>query len=304
MGFIEFISGPIIGAAIGYFTNYIAVKMLFHPYKPIYIGKLKLPFTPGIMPKRKPALAKAVGNAVGKNLFTSDDLKKILTSSDITDKVTDIMIKKMNKSDLEHSESDNYKSADVLLGNIMNIEELNQMKDDISEFLSDQLMDAIRKVDIGAVIKDQSANIFDNMQDSLGMLSMVLKSGMIEPVLSEISEKLNCFITEHGKEKAKPAIREQIEELSGCPLQEIYSNFNKNILKKILIAAYSSIASDFINNISGNIDIVTIVEKKVADMDVKDLENLCMSVMKKELDSVVNLGAVIGCAIGILNIFI
>ena len=86
---LKYLSGPVIGAVIGYFTNYIAVKMLFHPYKPVYIGKWRLPFTPGIMPKRKSALAKAVGNAVGKNLFTSEDLKSLLMSNDTTDKIVD-----------------------------------------------------------------------------------------------------------------------------------------------------------------------------------------------------------------------
>ncbi len=37
---------PLIGAAIGYVTNWIAVKMLFRPLKPIKFGKLVLPFTP------------------------------------------------------------------------------------------------------------------------------------------------------------------------------------------------------------------------------------------------------------------
>ena len=52
------------------------------------------------------------------------------------------------------------------------------------------------------------------------------------------------------------------------------------------------------------VDISEIVEKKVLAMDVKDLEKLCLSVMKKELNAVVNLGAVIGLLLGIINIFI
>ena len=31
MEYLHYIAGPLIGAVIGYFTNYIAVKMLFHP---------------------------------------------------------------------------------------------------------------------------------------------------------------------------------------------------------------------------------------------------------------------------------
>ena len=40
-----------IGAIIGFFTNWLAVRMLFRPYRPKYIGKLRLPFTPRKIPK-------------------------------------------------------------------------------------------------------------------------------------------------------------------------------------------------------------------------------------------------------------
>jgi uncharacterized membrane protein YheB (UPF0754 family) len=63
---LKLIAGPVLGAVIGYFTNWLAVKMLFRPYYPKKIGKLTLPFTPGIIPKRKQALAQAVGKVVGK----------------------------------------------------------------------------------------------------------------------------------------------------------------------------------------------------------------------------------------------
>lgn len=39
-------------------------------------------------------------------------------------------------------------------------------------------------------------------------------------------------------------------------------------------------------------------------MDVMEIEKLTLSVMKHELDEIVNLGALIGFIIGILNIFI
>ena len=72
---LKIASGPLIGAVIGYFTNYLAVKMLFRPYYPKRIGKIRIPFTPGIIPKRKHALAQAIGRAVGENLFTGEDIK-------------------------------------------------------------------------------------------------------------------------------------------------------------------------------------------------------------------------------------
>ena len=70
MDWIQILAGPVIGAVIGYFTNYIAVKMMFRPLKPIKFKNYTLPFTPGIIPKGKDRLAKALGEAVGENLLT------------------------------------------------------------------------------------------------------------------------------------------------------------------------------------------------------------------------------------------
>ena len=47
-----------------------------------------------------------------------------------------------------------------------------------------------------------------------------------------------------------------------------------------------------------------IIEEKINDMNVRELEDLVMTVMKNELQTIVNLGAVIGAVIGIINIFI
>ena len=58
---------PIIAALIGWLTNWIAVKMLFHPRKPI-LG------IQGIFPKRQSALAEKLADVVATELLTSNDL--------------------------------------------------------------------------------------------------------------------------------------------------------------------------------------------------------------------------------------
>ena len=87
MGIIEILAGPAIGAVIGYCTNYIAVKMLFRPLKPVKIGGKTLPFTPGIIPKGKARMAKALGQAVGEHLLTKEDLEQMLLSQEVRDTV-------------------------------------------------------------------------------------------------------------------------------------------------------------------------------------------------------------------------
>lgn len=61
---------PLIGAIIGYFTNWLAIKMLFRPYREIRIGGIKVPFTPGILPRERERLAESLGDTVAQELLT------------------------------------------------------------------------------------------------------------------------------------------------------------------------------------------------------------------------------------------
>ena len=49
---MRWLAGPLIGAVIGLFTNYIAVKMMFRPYEEVRLFGWRVPFTPGIIPRR------------------------------------------------------------------------------------------------------------------------------------------------------------------------------------------------------------------------------------------------------------
>ena len=71
---------PLIGAGIGYVTNWIAVKMLFRPLKPIKIGNFTLPFTPGIIPKNKKRIAESIGKSISENLLTEESITNVLLS--------------------------------------------------------------------------------------------------------------------------------------------------------------------------------------------------------------------------------
>jgi uncharacterized membrane protein YheB (UPF0754 family) len=66
----------VIGALIGGVTNSLAIKMLFRPYRAYYIGRFKVPFTPGLIPKRREELAQQLGNMVVDHLITPESLQK------------------------------------------------------------------------------------------------------------------------------------------------------------------------------------------------------------------------------------
>jgi len=71
---------PVIGAMIGYCTNWLAIRMLYRPYRPENIFGIHNPFTPGLIPKEQARLAKKVAEAVGNHIITPELLSQKLIS--------------------------------------------------------------------------------------------------------------------------------------------------------------------------------------------------------------------------------
>ena len=71
------IAPPILGGIIGYFTNDLAIKMLFRPYRPIRVGGRTLPFTPGLIPRNQERLSKRVSDTIMSSLLTPEELQNL-----------------------------------------------------------------------------------------------------------------------------------------------------------------------------------------------------------------------------------
>ena len=69
---------PLVGALVGWSTNYVAVKMLFHPRNPKRF--LFLTFH-GVFPKRQAALAEKLGEVVARDLLSDKDIAESVAKS-------------------------------------------------------------------------------------------------------------------------------------------------------------------------------------------------------------------------------
>jgi uncharacterized membrane protein YheB (UPF0754 family) len=75
---LPYLMPPLLGALIGYVTNYIAIRMLFRPLRPWRLFGVRLPLTPGIIPAKRGELAQRMGEMVGSHLLTAEDVRKTL----------------------------------------------------------------------------------------------------------------------------------------------------------------------------------------------------------------------------------
>jgi uncharacterized membrane protein YheB (UPF0754 family) len=90
LGALKFIIIPLISAFIGWMTNWVAVKMLFHPKKPINLYFFTLH---GIFHRKQKQLAHNLGTTIEEQLFSHDDIQEILNSKEFIDGISESIAK-------------------------------------------------------------------------------------------------------------------------------------------------------------------------------------------------------------------
>ncbi|AXH99906.1 DUF445 family protein [Sporosarcina sp. PTS2304] len=135
-----------IGALIGGVTNHLAIKMLFRPHEAKYIGNTRLPFTPGLIPKRRNELARQLGKTVTNYLLTPDLFRKKLLTPVMEKRVEAFVQKKMDQYILQ---------SDKTLNDWLGIAGATQLPEQVEErlltIMDQQMYDMKAKVTTGTV---------------------------------------------------------------------------------------------------------------------------------------------------------
>jgi uncharacterized membrane protein YheB (UPF0754 family) len=75
---------PLISAFTGWVTTWIAIKMLFHPRKPIKIFGITIQ---GIFPKNQQEIAIKLGQVVSRELLSFEEIEEKITSAENLEKL-------------------------------------------------------------------------------------------------------------------------------------------------------------------------------------------------------------------------
>lgn len=287
------LSGPIIGAVIGYCTNYIAVKMLFYPRKEVKICGHKVPFTPGAIPKGKPRLAKAVGNIVANTLLTEEDIKQKILSPEVEESVVNRIMDGLS-SELH-----------IWIEKICPTDAKNHsFREDMSNILTNEIMDSVVKIDLkDTIVKEAERVIKDKTSGT--MIAMFLTDDMLSSLIQPVGEELERYISENGAGYIKSEVDSKMLSLENKSVIDLCKkvNFDEENIRELVNSMYHNAAESAVGGILKNINISNMVEEKINEMKVEELEKMVLTVMKKELDIIVNLGALIGGILGVLNMF-
>lgn len=299
LAYWKWIATPLIGAAIGYATNWVAVKMLFRPRKAIYVFGKKLPFTPGVIPKGKARLAKAIGQAVEKQLLTKEVLQEVLLSEEKKAMVESAVSAWLQKQ----KESENTLRETAV--HIFSEEKTVHFVERAEESLTDLIYNKVLQMNVGEIIADKVMEVaMDKLKDS--MFGMMMGSSFLEPIARQVEEKINEYVESYGRPVVEQMVLDELAKLQEKTVGETFCQMEEYgiDLSAFAVQQYEMIFSEKLPQILDMLQLSSIVEERINAMDVAEVEELMLSIMKKELRAVVNLGALIGLILGFINVLI
>ena len=295
----KYIATPLIGAVIGYVTNWIAVKMLFRPRKEIRVFGKRLPFTPGVIPRGQGRLARAVGNVVETQLLTPEYLGEKLLSKESEEE-----FKRHMQSWIDSQKA----SEDTLYSSISNIVEEDRLNNFIvstEESLSDFLSEKIIAMEPGKLIVDK---VMQEAQNKLSesMFGMMLGGSFLEKIAGQVQDGIDTYIQENAREYVGKAVVKESKELQEKPMPEVTAFLEEKGIydQEFLWGLYKKVIEDKLPALLSSLKLSLVVEERINAMQVEEVEELVLSIMNKELGAIVNLGAVIGLILGLINVII
>ena len=156
---LQFLMMVAVGTLIGWFTNYLAIKLLFRPYKEMNFFFFKIQ---GLIPKRRDEISENIADVVEKELISVDDIENKLKEVELDDgmieKVLDKLVEeKLKKSILEKNPLLKMIINDSMVDKIKKYFK-NMILENKDEILSEMIKIGKEKIDFKEIILEKMKN--------------------------------------------------------------------------------------------------------------------------------------------------
>ena len=299
----HYLIGPAVGAVIGYITNDIAIRILFRPHEAKYFMGMHIPFTPGIIPKEKKRLASSIGKAVSENLMNREVLEKSLLSDEMLAKIGDAI------DEFVSAQSENDETIEQFAGHYLTADDIAAMRKDVTSGIVKMITSKLQDSSLGDNIAHMATeHALEKTRNSIAGrfgADMFLQA-LVQPIERIMAKHINEILQNNSQQMVEHLVIEESDHLMGLTMREVTDGHKDQVaqIKGGILNAYRVIITEHLPRILQDIDISTIIEQRINEMDMDEAEAIILDVMKKELRAIVWLGALLGSIMGTVNMLL
>ncbi|UNP87115.1 DUF445 family protein [Staphylococcus equorum] len=251
----------VIGSLIGGVTNILAVRMLFHPFKTYYIFNKRVPFTPGLIPKRRKEVADKIGQVVEEHLLTESLIQSKLNAPFSRQAIEEVLLNQIqklkqenmtlqyfaDKLDLDITQLANEK-LDLVISNKLDEFYQDNQTTPIKQIIPEEIEASIdSKIDLVPDLLFERASVYLNSEKGAADIASMLETffnekgkivGLLQMFMTKesIADRIQhelIRLTKHPKAKAiaKQVIDNEYETVKAKNLNELVSESQYNSFK-------------------------------------------------------------------------
>jgi len=184
---------PILAALVGWVTNFLAIKMLFHPHQPKKI--LGITFH-GVFPKRQPQIAENLGSLVANELLSMKDVAKKIEDLSTQPEALDAVGKRIEKT-IRGKLISAFPMLSMFLTDDMIVKVTNLFKGELEDFLKESAQELASKmeksVDIQALVREKVQAFSSNKIEELLVGFMAQEFRFIERIGAVLGFLIGCI---------------------------------------------------------------------------------------------------------------
>lgn len=295
----KFFIAPMLGGIIGYITNALAIKMLFRPRKPIYIGKFHIPFTPGLIPQQQSRIAKSIGQMISSQLLNLETLREVFLSDETLEKV------RVKVQDFLESMGNESRTVREVLGIYFEEEKIRQQSELLREKTTNAISNRIVQANAGRIIVDAGWDALLEKVSANKVFSVILHNKHMQETLQNfLVDKINEVIEERTPGIIDNELDKVVMEFLDTRICDLYARYQdkKEAVIAYVLQLYRMLLDNYMEKLLNAVNIEQIVFEKINAFDALELENMIFGVMKRELKAIVYLGAALGFCMGFINL--
>ena len=289
--------GTITGAIIGGITNGIAIKMLFRPLNPVKIGRFTLPFTPGVIPKERVRIASKIGEVISKELLNEEVLRTWLLKDEICREIESAI------EDYLKEQLMNEKTLHEVLKENIGEQRSIYFLCEVEENVTYKLYSKVVSMELGKIVVEKIQVAFKegSFGSLLGPMSFLINDGLVESIASKIEPVISKFIMEEGEGIIRKAVEEESQNILDAQVKELVEKVQTydELIKCTVLNGYKKLVENHLTRILKALDIAQIVEERILSLDMLEIEQIILSIMKKELNAIIWFGVLLGAIMGI-----
>ncbi len=272
----------LLSAIIGYWTNFMAIKMLFKPQEPKLFGLVQ-----GVIPRNKQQLAEGIGNGIKDTFFKPKQIIDFIEKDSVLNKLRD-SVKEMIQ---DYLKDENNKEKIVTEVNKVYNQNKHKLREKVNSFIKTYIIDLLsNELELRKTLTSinyraegfiNKNDTFINIVAEMILLSVEQNSKEIENLVREIFSKgftqifidpkkeverlINYFKSDKGKERISALIKGTIPELS----KHISVYASKPETKENIGTISDSILEIVDENIIS--EVIAYIKNKLSDYDNWDI---------------------------------